>query len=217
MTVTNQLDRSGIAMDEQTSDESVFSRDTTPNATIFWPNDAERGYRQGGRRESFQQMYKRFWGYHTGLYNGWWTDASKQNRLDKLNLAEIMTGALEMTPPQRNKAIALLKYEITDMRKFNSRHPKDSTTQTVILALSAYVCHHDGRTCHPNDEQFDELFGNMKESIGIRESYYRRVYGRLEQMLLRSRPSKTPRKTPTKMSVRQQPAVGQSWPFKTRR
>lgn len=184
MSISNAFEESRIAIDEHHVTESSTNSDSTRNATIFRSWEAPVGYRHGGRIESFKDWYKRLWGYHTGLYTGWWEDASKQNRLSKWYLLNMISSQLEMTPFQRSEAERLLETEVTDMRAYNSSHSNDSPTETVILALCAFICHKDGRKCHPNHEDSDELFEALKESIKIRQCYFDTVYGRLEQDLL---------------------------------
>lgn len=184
MSATETFEDYRIAIDEQHNFDTTFCANT-PNATSFSYLDAPLGYRKGARRESYQDWYKRLWGYQTGLYNGWWEDSKRHNELEKAYLLDIISGQLELTPGQRAEARQLLKTVITDMRRYNARYAR--VRETVVVALCAYVSTKDNRSCHPNHKKRDDLFNQLKADIGIKPKHYKTVYGRLEQDILKAR------------------------------
>lgn len=212
MYLAEQIVNEPIAVDEpdtmikQREVDTSFSAHTS-NATLFYSWEASDGYRLAGRRESFRQLFKRLWGYHTGLYNGWWEDAKKHNLLRKHYLLEMFACYLELTPGQRSQAEYLLSTQVTDMRKF--RVSNINPTETTLVALCAYVCHEGGRRCHPNHKQFDDLFEELKETVGIRDTDFTSAYGKLQQKLSRE---PTPGEIPTDEYI-PPPKAGQKWPF----
>lgn len=190
---------------EQDELDTTFSARTS-NATLFYSWEAPNGYRMAGRRESFRQFYRRLWGYHTGLYNGWWEDAKKINRLQKTYLLDMFASHLELTPGQRAQAESYLRTTISDMRKFKVSNVR--TTETILLALCAYVSTKDGRNCHPNHEQFDDLFEEVRTEVSIRQKDYASAYGKIEQAVLRNQYKEPPEREKQVQSLN----FGQKWP-----
>lgn len=213
MYITQQIVHNTVTVDEpdtiieQKDTDTSFSAQTS-NATLFYSWEAPDGYRLAGRRESFRQLFKRLWGYQTGLYNGWWEDAKKHNLLRKHQLLEMFTCYLEMTPRQKSQAEYFLSTQVTDMRKF--RVSNINPTETTLIALCAYVCHENGRQCHPNHREFDDLFEELKETVGVRHEDFTSAYGKLEQMLSRD---STQRDIPTDEYI-PPPQAGRKWPSK---
>ena len=184
MSIATELESNRIEIDGHIESTAVFGENKTPNATMFYWWEASFGFRKAGRRESFKSLYKRFWGYHTGTYNGWWEDAKKHGLLRKQYLFEIISSDLELTKHQRSQVEHHLNVTVTDMRRYNRQNVM--VTEAVIIALCAYVCHQDRRKCHPNCKDYDDLFEELKEQLGIKERDYVKIYGKLEQDLLRA-------------------------------
>lgn len=208
MSITVEFENGRVSIGRHQAEDLVRISDR-PNATLFHPKDSASGYRYGERKESYRSLYERLWLYHTGLYNGKWRDESKMNCLDRLYLFEAIADELELTPYQKSEARRLIETpgKPVDFRRFNKPNSGMLPSLTGILAICAYICFKDGRRCHPNHKEKDELFEHMMNRLDIPDKFFRKVYGRLEQDL---------RKPPALPDFEDEPFTplpGEWWPY----
>ncbi|QFU81673.1 hypothetical protein [Natronorubrum aibiense] len=204
MSTTTEIENSRVSI-EQSESEDPISCSTTENATVFRSWECAQGYRLGGRKDSYHAHYRRLWKQHLGLYNGMWRDEKKMNRLDTLYLFDAISGFLELTALQKEEARRHVEKQ--DFRRFNRPNSGMLPTLTGIIAICAYYCHEDGRRCHPNHKDKDELFEQLFADFEIPMNYFGKVYGRFEQDLRKPLPA------PDLDEAVVVPQGGEWWPY----
>lgn len=89
-----------MAFDENTPKPTTIA--DTDNATKFNAKDLEKQI--NGVPLNIIKKWKRFRGYNTGIYNGYWADQKKLRQMDNDYLFDAIAGYIELSPYQKRRA-----------------------------------------------------------------------------------------------------------------
>lgn len=110
-----------------------------------------------------------------------WTNDDYFTYYAARDLINIISGQLELTPPQRDRA----ENRFLGLNRGELGHRLD----VIAYCLCAYIVETDGNTtkrrCHPNvaEEKKDEVFRRIAEALGLNDEQISKVYGKLRHQL----------------------------------
>jgi hypothetical protein len=137
---------------DELSEEPLVSPDTK-NATKFHPDEAPAGQ---------EEYWKRLAGYNSGVYNGFWEDATEIRRLDNLGVFDSISSQLELTTHQ--KRMGRMHFDELNIREIGY------SVELISFAVCAVVAAEDGRRYSPraNPENTDSEFVRIADSLDLR-------------------------------------------------
>ncbi|ELY47336.1 hypothetical protein [Natronorubrum sulfidifaciens] len=152
---------------DEAAEEPIISPDTQ-NATHFHAEEAPFEHRA---------KFKRFHGYNSGVWNGYWADKTELRRLDNLALYDAISSQLELTNYQKRRGRGLF-----DSLNLNAL---GHSAALIAVCVCAYVCRDDGRMYHPYRklENNDSLFVDFVEGLGERKNVVAACYNRVIRAL----------------------------------
>lgn len=169
---------------DETKPEPIVTPDTN-NRTKLNPEDAPRE-----PREDNSEMKPHFYrvlnlmnrGTHSRAGNNLyelWTDEKIMRISDNLAVYDAVSSQLDL--PDHLKRWGRKLYGRLDLRAYRRQSEKGMGAVLAAIAVCAFVCKQNGWKTHPNHPDKQDELADLLENLGITDSEFRTVYGRVEQ------------------------------------
>lgn len=155
------------------ADNATDIEHTSISGSVYWGAD-------------YLYLHKRtYYQYLRGLNSGLRLGPSRYNSKKivhdaAIDLVDAVSSQLDLTAAQRAKARG--RFSKVDRKRLGQR------LELVAFSLCALVVEQDPRNtqrrCHPNIQKskFDDNFESVAQSIGVNETQFKKMYGKLEHI-----------------------------------
>lgn len=203
-----------MAYDE--TDKIPLSEPTTENATKFHLQDVPIAQRRSEYDvgEDVPDMWLRFYGYNTGVWNGFWADNERRRKQDNQAMLDAMAGYLGLSRHQRERA----RYLLHDFpfAKYGSYYTVRDISLIVCLLVTNVDYRGDGMVYYPTKkyserepvdeetarkppsekrvvfEEFHETFQRLIDSLGVKPHVLEKGIPKFRDVLNANRPEFNP-------------------------